>query len=66
LYVPFGFFDRVLVGVFGVAVVLEEMVDDGIAEKELVTGESARDGLFENRNGCWVSSERSGMWFESW
>lgn len=59
MYVPFGFLARVLIGVLGVAVVFEEMVDDEAAGNELAAGELAREGLFEKRNGCWVSSRRS-------
>lgn len=58
LYVPFGFLVNVLVGVFGVVVVVEDMVDEEVVgNSELVPGESARDGLFEKRNG-WVSSRK--------
>ena len=56
LYAPFGFLDNVLVGVFGAAVV-EEMVDEeAVGNSDPMAGEPARDGLFEKRNGCSVSS----------
>lgn len=59
MYVPFGFLVNVLVGVFGVVVAAEDMVDEEVVgNSELAAGEPARDGLFEKRNG-WVSS---GKW----
>ena len=58
LYAPFGFLDNVFVGVFGAATVVEEMVDDeAVGNSDPMVGEPARDGLFEKRNGCSVSSE---------
>lgn len=52
LYDPFGFLDNVLAGVFGVVVEVEDIVDEEAeGNSELVTGEPARDGLFEKRNG---------------
>lgn len=38
------------------------MVDEeAVGNNELMAGEPARDGLFEKRNGCSVSSENSRM-----
>ena len=45
-------------GVFGVVVVVEEMVEEeAVGNSDPMVGEPARDGLFEKRNGCSVSSE---------
>ena len=53
LYIPFGFLDNILAGVFSVAAEVGDMVDEeAVGNSKLVAGEPARDGLFEKRNGC--------------
>ena len=54
--------DNILVGVFGAAVEVGERVDEGaVVKSEPMAGEPVRDGLSEERNGCWALSGGSRM-----
>jgi hypothetical protein len=62
LNVPLVLLENTLVGISGAAVEVGERVDEGaVVKSEPIAGEPARDGLSEERNGCWALSGGSRM-----